>query len=261
MRRSTHTLLLALLTTLLPGALAAQTDTVHGLRSLPFKPGEELEYAISYGVVPAGVMSMEVGALIEFEGQTAYRFLSNLETNPALSFVYQMASTEEALFDASELYSLRYRRTAVENDKQRDRDYRFDQENHLLVHASGETKPTSERAVDQLSMLYFLRLLPLETGARFTLRNLADPDDNPLGIRVIKEERIKVPAGTFDTYQLELDFQTDSGVFKRGGDNRVWLSADEHHVPVRLASKVGLGEFRAELVEFSAGDTIATAAQ
>lgn len=249
------------LSILLPGTVAAQTDTAASLRSLAFKPGEQLEYSISYGVVPAGKMTLEVDELTQFAGRPAYRFLSDLETNPALSFVYAMESAEEALFDAAELYSLRYQRTAVENEKQRDRDYRFDQENHVIVHASGETKPTSERAVDQLSILYFLRLLPLETGSRFTLRNLADPDDNPLRIRVLKEERVKVPAGTFDTYVLELDFQTDSGVFKRGGDNRIWLSADEHRVPVQLTSKVGMGSFRAELVRFSAGDTVVTTAE
>jgi hypothetical protein len=103
-----------------------------------------------------------------------------------------------------------------------------------------------------------IRLLPFEPGAKFTLRNLADPEDNPLGIQVLKKERVKVPAGTFETYLLKLDFKTNHGMFKKGGENLIWVTADDRHMPVKLSSKMGLGKFRAELVEFSAGRTIAS---
>ena len=103
-------------------------------------------------------------------------------------------------------------------------------------------------------MIYYLRLLPYEQGARFTLRNQADPDDNPITVRVLKKERLKVPAGTFETWAVELGLTTDSGVFKKGSDNRIWVTADERHLPIKLSSKMGLGSFQAELVRYSPGD-------
>ncbi len=223
---------------------------------LAFAPGERLNYAVSYGPVPAGSMSLEVLEKTTYAGRPAYHFASEIHSNRAVSYVYEIESSEDAWLDAEELYSLRYKRESVENDRSRDRDYEFDQERQLRIEPDGDTRPASPRAVDQLSMIYYLRLLPYDEGARFVLRNQADPDDNPITVRVLKKERVKVPAGTFETWVIELELVTDSGVFKKGGDNRLWLTADERHIPVRLSSKVGLGSFQAELVSYRPGQSV-----
>ncbi|MGH7542657.1 MAG: DUF3108 domain-containing protein [Gemmatimonadota bacterium] len=245
----------------LPALLAAVPASgqtrVSNDREMAFKPGESLQYAISYGPVPAGSMELRVVELAPFDGRTAYHFASEVESNRAVSYVFEIESREEAWLDADRLHSLKYRRDAMENDKPRDREYTFDQQRQVRVDASGEVKPTSANAVDQLSMIYYLRLLPYDQGSRFTLRNQADPGDNPLTVRVLKRERIKVPAGTFDTWVLELGLQTDSGVFKKGGDNRLWLTTDARHLPVKISSKIGLGNFAAELVRYEPGTATA----
>jgi hypothetical protein len=250
-------MMILLLISLLAGAVTAsgQTHSTAG-GTAPFRPGEELEYAVSYGAIPAGTMELRVEDLETFAGRPAYHFVSNAESNKAVSFLYELDQVEEAWFDAEHKYSLKYTRRSTENDKTRDKEVVFDQQRQLRIEADGDTGPASPRAVDQLSMIYFLRLLPYETGARFTLRNQADPDDNPIGIRVLKSERIKVPAGAFETYVLQLDLTTDSGVFKKGGDNRVWVTTDARHVPVRFSSKIGLGNFQAELVKYTAGKPV-----
>jgi hypothetical protein len=210
--------------TLVPTTAHAQTSSADTATALAFGPGEELTYQVAYGVVPAGSWWLRVEELGEFEGRPAYRFVSKVESNKGISVIYQLDSTEEAWFDATELYSLKYTRQSIENDKPRDRDYRFDQQQNLRITATGDT----------------------------------DPEDNPLGIQVLKKERVKVPAGTFETYLLKLDFKTNHGMFKKGGENLIWVTADDRHMPVKLSSKMGLGKFRAELVEFSAGRTIAS---
>ncbi|MCK5439499.1 MAG: DUF3108 domain-containing protein [Gemmatimonadetes bacterium] len=248
--------LVVLALTLGSTAAHAQTNEADTATALAFNPGEELTYSVAYGFVPAGSWWLRIEELGEFEGRPAYHFVSKVESNEGVSVIYEIEQSEEAWFDAAELYSLKYTRQSIENDTARDRVYRFDQEQHLRINGKGETKPASPRAVDQLSILYFIRLLPFEPGAKFTLRNLADPEDNPLTIQVLKKERVKVPAGTFETYVLKLDFKTNQGVFKKGGENLLWVTADDRHVPVKLSSRIGLGKFRAELVGFSAGKTI-----
>lgn len=253
MTRRTPLVALILLTAL---PVRAQTQAPD-LGRIAFAPGERLEYVVSYGPVPAGSMELEVVDLTSYEGRPAFHFASDVQSNRAVSYIYEIASREEAWLDAEELYSLRYKRESVENDRSHDRDYTFDQERHLRIEPDGNTRPASPRAVDQLSMIYYLRLLPYEQGARFTLRNQADPDDNPITVRVLKKERLKVPAGTFETWAVELGLTTDSGVFKKGSDNRIWVTADERHVPIKLSSKMGLGSFQAELVRYSPGEPTA----
>lgn len=236
--------------------ISGQTQVAHD-RGLAFKPGERLEYAVSYGPVPAGSMELRVVGLTAVDGRTAYHFASEVESNRAVSYIYEIESREEAWLDADRLHSLKYRRDSVEKGKERDRLYIFDQQRHVRVDAEGDTLPTSSNAVDQLSMIYYLRLLPFEQGSRFVLRNQADPNDNPLTVRVLKRERIRVPAGTFDTWVVELGLQTDSGVFKKGGDNRLWVTTDSRHLPVKISSKIGLGSFEAELVDYEPGEAVA----
>ena len=91
------------------------------------------------------------------------------------------------------------------------------------------------------------------------LRNQADPNDNPLTIEVLKQERIKVPAGSFDTYVLDLDVTTDGGLFKKGGENRIWVTTDARHVPVKISSRIGVGSFEAELVDYARGAPVTSA--
>lgn len=223
------------------------------LPEVPFQPGESLEYSVGYGPLPAGTMSTRVAGLTRYDGRPAYHIVFEAETNKTVSFVYQLDTREESWFDAQRFHSLRYTKRAMEDGKERTRDYRFDQERNLILQPDDETKPASPRAVDQVAFMYYVRLLPLETGAKFVLNNAADPADNPVTIRVLKKERVKVPSGTYEAWVVDLDVKSDSGVFKKGGENRIWMTADERKIPVKISSKIGLGAFQAELVEIVDG--------
>ena len=246
---SLSTLLLALLVTAPAAAQNGSGSTV------PFRPGERLAYTVEYGRVPAGSMEIRIEGLETYRERPAYHIVFEAATNRAISFVYELDTLEESYFDAERFHSLYYRRTGTENDRDRAKEYSFDQENQLRIEIGGDTVPTSPNAVDQLAMMYYLRMIPLDQGAKYRLTNQADPDDNPLTIKVSKRERIKVPAGTYDTVLLELDLQTDSGMFKKGGKNRVWVTDNARRIPVKVSTKLGLGSFTAELVEFTRGAT------
>ena len=248
--------LLALAAAFAARPAAAQTST--GLRA-PFYPGESMEYAVGYGRLPAGSLEIRIEELDTLDGRPAYHIVFAAESNKAISYVYDINSIEESWFDAEEFYSLRYKRRSTENDRTRTKEYVFDQERQVRTEPDGDVEPASPRAVDQVAMFYYVRLLPLEPGSKFVLRNQADPNDNPLTITVLKKERVKVPAGTYDTYVLDLDVRTDSGLFKRGGENRIWVTTDPLHVPVKISSKVGLGSFQAELVDYTRGAPVTSA--
>ena len=240
-------------------ALPAAAQTQTGLRTAPFYPGEEMEYAVQYGVLPAGTLDIGIRELDTLNGRPAYHIVFRAESNRAISTIYDISSVEESWFDAREFYSLRYTRESTENDKTRTKEYVFDQRRQVRIEPDGDESPASPRAVDQVAMFYYVRLLPLEPGAEFVLRNQADPDDNPLTIEVLKQERIRVPAGSFDTYVLDLDVTTDGGLFKKGGENRIWVTTDARHVPVKISSRIGPGSFEAELVDYARGAPVTSA--
>lgn len=258
MKPSLHILLAALALAIvgLAAPAAAQTNSI---RSAPFYPGESMEYAVGYGRLPAGSLEIGIEELDTLDGRPAYHIVFQAASNQAISYIYDINSREESWFDAREFYSLRYRRESTENDKTRTKEYVFDQQRQVRIEPDGDVSPASPRAVDQVAMFYYVRLLPLEPGSKFVLRNQADPDDNPLTVEVLKRERVKVPAGTFDAYVLDLDVKTDGGLFKKGGENRIWVTTDARHVPVKISSKVGIGSFEAELVDYARGAPVPSA--
>ena len=71
---------------------------------------------------------------------------------------------------------------------------------------------------------------------------------------VVGRETVTVPAGTFDTYLVEPDLEHVGGVFKKSKDAKlkVWVTADERRIPVKVASRVVVGNFYAELERLSA---------
>jgi hypothetical protein len=237
--------------------VAAQTAT--GIRSAPFYPGESMQYAVGYGRLPAGTLEIGIDELDTLDGRPAYHIVFEAASNQAISYLYDINSREESWFDAREFYSLRYRRESTENDETRTKEYVFDQQRQVRIEPDGDVSPASPRAVDQVAMFYYVRLLPLEPGAKFVLRNQADPDDNPLTIEVLKKERVRVPSGTYDAYVLDLDVRTDGGIFKKGGQNRIWVTTDARHVPVKISSKIGIGSFEAELVDYARGAPVTSA--
>ena len=100
---------------------------------------------------------------------------------------------------------------------------------------TGETP--SERPLDQVSFLYFIRTLPLEVGEEYSLNEYFKEDGNPVVIKVLRKETIEVPAGTFDAIVIEPIIQT-SGLFGDGGQAEVYLSDDEHRRMVYMKSRV-----------------------
>ena len=73
--------------------------------------------------------------------------------------------------------------------------------------------------------------------------------------RVVKREKITVSAGTFDTFLLEPELKDVGDVVKKSKDAkiRIWVSADERRIPVKIQSKVAVGSFVGELVRMDSG--------
>ncbi|MEA3429204.1 MAG: DUF3108 domain-containing protein, partial [Thermodesulfobacteriota bacterium] len=67
---------------------------------------------------------------------------------------------------------------------------------------------------------------------------------------VLKREDIKLANKTYDTYLVEPDIESISDIFKKSKDPkvRIWFTADERKIPVKIKSRIGVGSFIFELV-------------
>jgi hypothetical protein len=99
---------------------------------------------------------------------------------------------------------------------------------------------------DLFSALYALRLRELQPGT--TQKTIIGDDDKIKEVesQVLKLETIDVPAGRFPAWKINT-VSLLGGLFKDGGEFRVWLSADDRKIPVKFEVKVRLGRVEGKL--------------
>ena len=96
---------------------------------------------------------------------------------------------------------------------------------------------TSPEPLDELSFLYALRMMELEPGRVLELNRHYDARRNPVVVRVLRRELLRVPAGEFPTVLVEMEVR-DPERFGGRGVLRLHLTEDAHRWPVRIESQV-----------------------
>ena len=104
-------------------------------------------------------------------------------------------------------------------------------------------------ALDEISYLYLIRTLPLELGRTYEFDRYFEEDGNPVVVEVLRRERVRVPAGTFDTIVLRPIIQTD-GLFGEDGQAEVFISDDDRRLVVQIKSRMKRGRVNMYLREF-----------
>ena len=57
-------------------------------------------------------------------------------------------------------------------------------------------RPSVANPLEDVSLVYFVRTLPLEPGQCYVLRRYFQPEGNPVVIHVVRRDTVTVPAGT-----------------------------------------------------------------
>ena len=219
---------------------------------LPFAVGEVASYQVRLGGVHVGSGSLRVLGREMVDGH------ATLHTRMQLSGGIPLARVDDRFdswIDANGLFSRRFHQDQKEVRFKRKRQYDFFPETRTFRRAdNGETGtlPT-DRPLDDVSFLYYARTLPLVVGETYTLNRYFKEDGNPVVIKVLRKERVRVPAGTFETIVVQPVIRT-KGLFAEGGRAEVFLSDDERRIPVQITSRVPvIGSLTMQLQEYRVG--------
>jgi hypothetical protein len=105
-----------------------------------------------------------------------------------------------------------------------------------------------KQAFDPLSGFYEIRKRPLRVGHSEYLDVFDSKKLWNVEVQVLRKERVKIPAGEFDTIIIKPLLQSE-GIFMKKGEIHIWLTDDEKRIPIMVKSKVKIGSFIAKLVE------------
>jgi hypothetical protein len=223
-------------------APATQAQTATGTTtpvSRPFVPGERLSYDVYFGAIKVGTGSMEVRGIDTVRGRPAYHTAFRLDGG--IPF-YRVEDVFESWFATDDLASLRFVQDQNEGTKERQHRYEIYPERRTyddLTDADPE-QPSVADPLDDGSFVYFVRTVPLEVGKTDEFQRYFKPDRNPVTIRVVRRERVKVPAGTFDAIVIQPVIKT-KGVFSESGHAELWISDDDKRVILQMRSQLSFG--------------------
>ena len=216
---------------------------------VPFGPGERMEYDVRFGALHVGSAHMEVVSLDNLRGRAAWHTAFWVQGG---NFLYRVNDVYESWMDAETLSSLRFVQQLEEGGKDTERRFEIYPERAIFIQTS-KKPPKEEKSVSQPlddgSFLYFIRTIPLVVGQTYDFDRYFRPDRNPVRIRVVRKEQVKVPAGTFNAIVLQPVIKT-KGIFSENGHAEIWVTDDERHIMLQLKSKLSFGSLNLYLKSY-----------
>ncbi|MBA2686877.1 MAG: DUF3108 domain-containing protein [Gemmatimonadaceae bacterium] len=221
---------------------------------VPFNVGERFDYEVRFGPLKVGNGHMEVTSREIVRGRDAWHtaFWVNGGT-----FFYKVNDVLESWIDVQTFSSLRFVQQLEEGSQDRERHFEIYPERGYFIESkmvngklkTGNPEKTVEQPLDDGSFLFFIRTIPLKVGETYSFNRYFRPDRNPVRVRVLRKERVTVPAGTFDAIVLQPVIKT-KGIFSEDGHAEIWLSDDERRIMVQLKSQLSFGSLNLYLRSF-----------
>ena len=110
-----------------------------------------------------------------------------------------------------------------------------------------KSDPISDRTFDNLSCIYVIRSSELMPGKSIFIDIYDCKSLWHAEVRAVRREEIRTPQGRFKTLMVKTLLK--SGVVStRTGDVTIWLTDDSRRIPVRMTTKLKVGEITATLV-------------
>jgi len=218
----------------------------------PFEVGETLRFSLQWGPIKAGTAVLAVEGIERVGAHECYRFASTARSLPFFSTFYKVEDRIESYADTRTMITRRTVKRLREGDYRLDQDIAWDHDHEVVRYADGATHDLVRGARDVLGAMYYVRALPLAVGDSIPIDTHDNKKSYPLLINVLREETIDTPVGRFHCWVVEPELQT-SGLFRRSGSLTVWLTHDEHRMPVMMQSKIKVGAVSAILTAVERG--------
>lgn len=248
-------------------ALDGQTEPANvddGLfpAAVPFQIGDEAEYSVLFGPVRFGRMHLRAEARDTIRGTPAYRLAMEMKGEIP---VYRLDDRTVSWLATAPYRSLRFEEVLRQGSYRRHRRWELDHENLTATredwdveaeayrpHRRQRDLPIPPGALDEISYLFLIRALPLEVGRTYEFNRHFEEDANPVVVQVLRRERIRVPAGSFETIVVRPIIKTD-GLFSEDGEAEVFISDDDRRLVVQIKSRMRRGAVNMYLREFTSG--------
>jgi hypothetical protein len=242
-----------------------------------YREGERLAYNVTWLGIKAGEATLEAQGVVNLNGHPAYHLVTTAQSTPLISKIYRVDDRTESFLQTDPMRALRFDKNLREGRYRHSSQTVFDHEKGVATFRyldfspvpRGITRldeaerygkyvsqefPLTPGALDELSVLYYVRTLPLVANTSVTARVFASKKNWELEVKVLGRETLETVLGRRETLKVEplLKFE---GIFQRKGRMIVWLTDDAERIPVQMKSQIIIGSFVTTLTRREVGLT------
>jgi hypothetical protein len=232
--------------------LAANFPDPQPRMAVPFEKGEKLTFDVRFGGIKVGTGRMEVMGMADVRGREAWHTRFTVKGGIPL---YKVNDRLESWIDTRTFESLRFVQDLEEGRRDKERFYEI-YPDRATYSEKGEVEhaPSVDDPLDDGAFMYFVRTIPLEVGQTYSFNRYFRPDRNPVQIRVLRKERVKVPAGTYETIVIQPVIKS-KGIFSEKGHAEMWLTDDSRRLLVQMKTDLSIGSLSLYLRGYVPGTT------
>jgi hypothetical protein len=231
------------------GFFSGQTNNIGGEQI--FKPGEVLNYEMSYGWIKGGEASLNLQQ-VNFQGKDAYHVRAEGRTTGIAHTLYNVKDVYESYFDPQTGMPYKSVMNLKEGKYRNYNEVYYDHSSGTLVSKkSGKKQIDKKEIFDIVSAFYHLRksLDNLSVNEKVTIHTYFHDEPWDLVVRFKGYETIKTGLGKikcmkFKPVVIEGTFESDDAL-------DIWISADKNRIPVRIKMGLWVGSFKTDLTSFS----------
>ncbi len=199
--------------------------------------GERFVYDVKWFAITAGQASLNVLPMADIDGNRCYHFMADAKSG--LVFFFKVNDRIESYTTEDRLLPIRFEKHLSEGKYRKDIIATFDRRK-LEAHWGDKTGAIGPECRDLLGAFFNFRTMPIPAPGRETSVCVHTDNKNyELFINVLRRERIRVPAGDFNTIVIKPKLKFE-GLWRQKGDILIWLSDDKRRIPVLVVSKVFL---------------------
>ncbi|MCP4549084.1 MAG: DUF3108 domain-containing protein [bacterium] len=223
--------------------------------SLPFGPGEVIDYDLKYGFVSMGRARLEVKEQLEYRGQSCLLVTSRGKSARWVDSIYKVRDEIRSILDLENMRSLYFSKKLNEGNYRKNTKAVYYHEEGVAKYDDGGVHEFIAGSQDILSALFLIRTFPLEVGMILEIPVHDGKKNYPLAIEVQKREMVKTEGAEVMCFVLEPKLKSQ-GLFKSEGKMQIFISDDERRIPVLLNAKAPVGAFTSELKFYKPGSKL-----
>lgn len=225
-----------------------------------FFEGEKVFMDINYMGVSTGRIIISTLDPIFIGDKKAYHFNAKVKTASYYRYLYELDDTVDSYFGVDNLLPLKFSLIQRETDKDVDDLQLFDHE-ELKTYSfykkvtpkktkkKKRTKYIPSHYVDPLSIIYFLRGLPMKKGSSYEIPIMNQGKIIMLNTRVMGTTQIDTKIGKKQAYMMKANTKY-SGDTLKSGDMTFWFSADEKRIFLKFEAEIKIGSITGDIEKY-----------